>query len=102
MPPRKTAVHTQTVYLILLESAPQAATAAEAHFCSFDWGRRLKLGALSWELRTSTSLARLQQDQGQTAEARSLRQRVYDRFSDGFETADLKLRRRASQLLAAT
>jgi predicted ATPase/DNA-binding winged helix-turn-helix (wHTH) protein len=75
--------------LILREGAPQAATAAEEHFLrSLDWARRQ--GALSWELRTSTSLARLQQDQGHIAEARSLLQPVYDRFSEGFETADLK------------
>lgn len=75
--------------LILRQGAPQAATAAEEHFLhSLDWARRQ--GALSWELRTSTSLARLQHDQGRTAEARSLLQSVYDRFSEGFETADLK------------
>jgi predicted ATPase/DNA-binding winged helix-turn-helix (wHTH) protein len=75
--------------LILREGAPQAATAAEQHFLqSLDWARRQ--GALSWELRTSTSLARLQQDHGRAAEARSLLQSVYDRFSEGFETADLK------------
>jgi predicted ATPase len=75
--------------LILREGAPQAATAAEQHFLySLDWARRQ--GALSWELRTSTSLARLQRDQGRIAEARSLLQSVYDRFSEGFETADLK------------
>jgi predicted ATPase len=57
--------------LILREGAPQAATAAEEHFLrSLDWARRQ--GALSWELRTSTSLARSQQDQGRIAEARSL------------------------------
>jgi predicted ATPase len=49
-----------------------------------------RLGALSWELRTATSLARLQHDQGRIAEARDLLQSVYDRFSEGFETADLK------------
>jgi predicted ATPase/DNA-binding winged helix-turn-helix (wHTH) protein len=75
--------------LILQEGAPQAATAAEEHFLrSLDWARRQ--GALSWELRTSTSLARLQHDQGRIAEARSLLQSVYDRFTEGFETADLK------------
>jgi predicted ATPase len=75
--------------LILWEGAPQTATAAEEHFLqSLDWARRQ--GALSWEMRTSTSLARLQQDQGRIAEARSLLQSVYDRFSEGFETADLK------------
>jgi hypothetical protein len=75
--------------LILREGAPQAAAAAEEHFLrSLGWARGQ--GALSWELRTSTSLARLQQDQGRAAEARSLLQSVYDRFSEGFETADLK------------
>ena len=75
--------------LILRESATQAATAAEEHFLhSLNWARRQ--GALSWELRTSTSLARLQHDQGRTAEARSLLRSAYDRFSEGFETADLR------------
>jgi predicted ATPase len=75
--------------LVLREGAPQAATAAEEHFLrSLDWARRQ--GALSWELRTSIRLARLQHDQGRSAEARSLLQAVYDRFSEGFETADLK------------
>jgi predicted ATPase len=62
---------------------------AEQHFLqSLGWARR-QGAALSWELRTSTNLARLQHDQGRTAEARSLLQSVYDRFSEGFETADL-------------
>jgi predicted ATPase len=75
--------------LVLRDGAPQAATAAEDHFLqSLEWARRQ--GALSWELRTSTSLARLQHDQGRIAEARSLLQSVYDRFSEGFKTADLK------------
>src|SRR3979411_759192 len=75
--------------LIQREGTPQAAMASEQHFLqSLDWARRQ--GALSWELRTSTSLARLQKDQGRIAEARSLLQSVYDRFSEGFETADLK------------
>ena len=73
----------------LREGAPRAAAAAEEHFLhSLDWARRQ--GALSWELRTSKSLARLQHDQGRTAEARSLLRSVYDRFSEGFETADLR------------
>jgi predicted ATPase len=84
--------------LILRESAPQAASAAEQRFLqSLDWARRQ--GALSWELRTSTSLARLQHDQGRIAEARSLLQSVYDRFSEGFETADLKTARAYLDLL---
>jgi predicted ATPase len=75
--------------LILREGEPQAAMAAEEHFLqSLDWARRQ--GALSWELRAATSLARLRHDQGRTVEARNLLQSVYDRFSEGFETADLK------------
>jgi predicted ATPase len=73
--------------LILRDGAPRTAAAEEHFLRSLDWARRQ--GALSWELRTCTSLARLQQDQGRIAEARSL-QSVYDRFSEGFETADLK------------
>jgi predicted ATPase len=75
--------------LILREGAPRATAAAEEHFLrSLDWARRQS--ALSWELRTSTSLARLQRDQGRIPEARGLLQSVYDRFAEGFETADLK------------
>jgi len=87
--------------LILRAGAPQAATAAEEHFLrSLGWARQQ--GALSWELRTSTSLARLQQDQGRIAEARSLLQPVYDRFSEGFETADFEDREGVSQLFELT
>jgi predicted ATPase len=76
--------------LILLEDSPRAATTAEEYFLrSRDCARRQ--GALSWELRTSTSLAQLWRDQGRIAEARSLLQSAYDRFSEGFETADLKM-----------
>jgi hypothetical protein len=71
------------------KDAPGAAMAAEEHFLqSLDWARRQ--GALSWELRTSASLARLQHDHGRGVEARSLLQSVYDRFTEGFDTPDLK------------
>jgi hypothetical protein len=36
------------------------------------------------------AFARLQQHQGRIAKALTLLQSVYDRFSEGFETADLK------------
>jgi predicted ATPase len=47
-------------------------------------------GALSWELRAATSLARVLRDQGRPADATRLLQPVYDRFTEGFDTADLK------------
>ena len=49
-----------------------------------------KQEAKSWELRAATSLARLWQQQGKTAEARELLAPVYNWFTEGFDTADLK------------
>jgi predicted ATPase len=75
--------------LILLESAPNAVAAAEDYFRrALDWARRQ--GALSWELRAATSLARLLRDQARSDQARELLAPVYDRFTEGFDTADLK------------
>lgn len=42
------------------------------------------------ELRAATSLARLWQSQGRRAEARNLLQPIYDWFTEGFDTRDLK------------
>ena len=53
-------------------------------------------GALSWELRAATSLARLQQTLGNPDVARRVLAPVYDRFTEGFATVDL---RQARQLL---
>jgi predicted ATPase len=75
--------------LFLLRGAPAAAAAAEDHFRqALDLARRQE--ALSWELRAATSLSRLLRDQGHFADATALLQSVYDRFSEGFDTADLK------------
>src|SRR5439155_26707955 len=74
--------------LLLLQGAPGAAAAAEDHFRqALDWARRQ--GALSWELRAATSLARLLRDQGRSVDAIACLQPVYDRFTEGFGTADL-------------
>jgi predicted ATPase len=75
--------------LLLLQGAPGAAAAAEDLFRqALGWARRQ--GALSWELRAATSLARLLRDQNRSAEAISLLAPVYDRFTEGFETDDLR------------
>jgi len=47
-------------------------------------------GALSSELRAGTSLALLLCDQGHLGKAKALLQPIYDRFTEGFDTADLK------------
>ena len=46
--------------------------------------------AKSWELRAAMSLARLWCDQGKVQEARELLAPVYGRFTEGFDTRDLK------------
>jgi predicted ATPase/DNA-binding winged helix-turn-helix (wHTH) protein len=75
--------------LVLLENASDAAATAEDDFRqALDWARRQ--GALSWELRAATSLARMWGKQGRSEEARQLLGPIYDRFTEGFETADLK------------
>jgi predicted ATPase/DNA-binding winged helix-turn-helix (wHTH) protein len=72
---------------------------AEALFQeSLDWS--VRQGALSWELRTATSLARLRQAQGRAAEASARLRLVYGRFTEGFETADLRAARNLLKALA--
>ena len=46
--------------------------------------------AKSWELRASTSLARLWQQQGKRADAHKLLAEVYNWFTEGFDTKDLQ------------
>lgn len=50
-------------------------------------------GALSWRLRTATSLVRLGFDQGGLPEARTLLSETYGRFTEGFKTRDLRTAR---------
>lgn len=74
---------------LLLLSADGRAVEAEVHFHqALDWARRQ--GALSWELRAATSLAGLWRGQKRVRDARGLLAPVYDRFTEGFGTKDLK------------
>jgi predicted ATPase len=82
--------------LSLLQGMPGAAISAEALFRQALDGAR-EQGALSWELRAATSLARLLRNQGRAADAITCLQPVYDRFTEGFGTVDLIA---AKQLLA--
>ena len=85
--------------LTLLQAGPGAAAAAEDHFRqALDWAHRQ--GALSWKLRAATSFARLLRDQSRSAEAAALLQPVYDRFTEGFDTADLKAAKALLEALA--
>jgi predicted ATPase len=62
--------------------------AERSFLASLDWARRQQ--AKSWELRTAMSLARLWQSQGRRKDAYELLAPVYDWFTEGFDTPDLK------------
>jgi len=49
-----------------------------------------KQSAKSWELRATMSLARLLAKQGGRKEARVMLAEIYNWFTEGFDTADLK------------
>ncbi len=75
--------------LLRLEDTPKAIREAEQHFLR-SLGCARQQAALAWELRTSISLARLYQAQGQLSEARDAVVPAYSRFKEGFQTADLR------------
>ena len=71
-----------------LRSAPQRTGDAEAKLTrALDIAR--SQSALSWELRSATSLARLWRSQGRRENAHRLLSDVYKRFDEGLGTADL-------------
>lgn len=68
---------------------PQAEAEAEACFHkALEIARKQQGKGL--ELRTATSLARLWQQQGKLHEARDLLAPIYNWFTEGFDTKDLK------------
>jgi hypothetical protein len=74
---------------MLRQGTPEAAAAAESSYLrSLDMARRH--AALSWEMRTATSLGRLWRGQRRASEARELVAATYERFREGFDTADLR------------
>src|SRR5262249_54664437 len=49
-----------------------------------------KISAKAWELRATTSLARLAGEAGRRDEGRAMLSGIYDWFTEGFDTVDLK------------
>jgi hypothetical protein len=78
--------------VLLQQAADQSVLAAEDWF---DQAAQLarEQGALFWELRIALSVARLRVSQGRQHEARAPLAAVYDRFTEGFATADLQAAR---------
>ena len=71
------------------EAEPPSIAQAEACFNqSIKIAREQK--AKSWELRTVMSVARLYQNQGKQKQARVLLAEIYDRFTEGFDTVDMR------------
>jgi len=85
--------------LLLLQGTPSAAETPEALFRqALDEARRH--GALSWELRAATSLARLLRDRDRIGESSDLLAPIYQRFTEGFGTADLQAAKRLIDALS--
>ena len=75
--------------VLLQQAAHQSTLAAEECFNQAAQLAR-EQGALFWELRVALSVARLRVSQGRHHEARAQLASVYDRFTEGFATADLQ------------
>jgi predicted ATPase len=74
---------------IALKSPEPDAAKAEAYFERALAVARQQQGK-SWQLRAALSMARLWRDQGKRSEARDLLAPIYDWFTEGFDTLDLK------------
>jgi predicted ATPase len=74
--------------LLLKQSDSSAARARSCFERAIEIAR--EQSAKSWELRATTSLARLLDKQGRRDEARLMLAEIYGWFTEGFDTADLK------------
>jgi class 3 adenylate cyclase len=83
---------------LLMQSSSENAKAKRAFHAAIEVAR--EQGARSWELRASTSLARLLLREGQPAHAHDALAEVYDWFSEGFDTPDLQEARGVLEQLA--
>ena len=74
--------------LLLMQNATNIAQAEKCFRRANEVAR--KQSAKSWELRATTSLARLLAKHGKRSEANELLAEIYGWFTEGFDTADLK------------
>lgn len=77
----------------LLASMPRPDLAQAERNLQQSWAYARRQSALGWELRTATTLAHVWANQGRRDEARTALGRVYSRFTEGFDTSDLKTAR---------
>jgi predicted ATPase len=81
-------VHRLKGELLLAGDASNAAQAEQSFRTAIEISHRQK--AKSWELRARTCLARQLAKQGKRDEARAMLAGIYNWFTEGFDTADLK------------
>ena len=74
--------------LLLIQNGSNADEVAHCFRAAIDIAR--PQSAKSWELRATTSLARLLDEQGRRDEAHAMLAEIYGWFTEGFDTADLK------------
>ena len=74
--------------LLLVQNPPDVAEAERCFHTAIEIARQQS--ARSLELRATTSLARLLAKQGRRDEARAMLAEIYNWFTEGFDTADLK------------
>ena len=85
---------------ILLHGATEQLEAAEQAFASSLALARMQ-GAVSWELRTATSLAKMHRALGRPKDALALLAPVLAKFDEGFRTADVAAAAVLAKALAA-
>ena len=81
-------VHRLKGELLRAQDSSNVARAEESFRTAIEISR--KQHAKSWELRATTSLARLLRDTNRRDEARAMLAEIYNWFTEGFDTADLK------------
>jgi DNA-binding winged helix-turn-helix (wHTH) protein/tetratricopeptide (TPR) repeat protein len=81
-------VHRIKGELLLAQDRANTAQARQSFRFAIDVAR--KQHAKSWELRATTSLARLLAQEGEHDRALAMLVEIYDSFTEGFDTADLK------------
>src|SRR5262249_10439625 len=75
--------------LVLAQGGPASQLDAEVYLIeSLACSRRLQ--TIAWNLRSAISLAKLRRDERRNAEAQEILAPVYARFTEGFDTADVK------------
>jgi len=74
--------------MLLIRNGGMAAEAESCFRAAIEIARAQE--ARWWELRATTSLAKLLRDSGRRDEARAMLAEIYGWFTEGFDTADLR------------